>query len=400
MNSLKHCKKCVMPETVETLTFNEDGICSICQTHDIKIEKIDWAARKRELEELITQHKGKSQYDCIIPFSGGKDSTFTLWYLVKEFDLKPLVVRFDHGFFRPNLHSNVTRVLQKLGVDSLTFTSNWKIVRKLMLMSLLEKGDFCWHCHTGIFAYPMHIAIEKKIPLIFWGEASAEYTSYYSHEDRELVDEERFNRICNMGISADDMYLRLGGVGDKRDFLPYTYPPLKLLRKNKIKSVCLGTYIPWDIVKIKETIVEELGWRPIDVEGCAPEYNFDKTECQVVGIRDYLKYIKRGYGRTSQLSSIEIRQGSKTRDHAEEIVDRYEGKRPASLKRFLSFIGLTQEEFIEVAASHKVFPYEHDFDHEGIGYEPVDFNLWSDYEPMPREEALEIFYLWRKRKEM
>lgn len=397
MNNLRSCKRCVMPETVETLTFDEKGECSICQSHDAKVDAIDWDARKKELDELVAEYKGKYEYDCIVPFSGGKDSTYTLWYLVKEYGLRPLVIRFDHGFFRPNLHANSTRTLQKLGVDSMTFTPNWKVVRRLMLMSLLEKGDFCWHCHTGIFAYPMRIAIEKKIPLLFWGEASAEYTNYYSHEDRESVDEERFNRICNMGISADDMFLRLGGIGDKRDYTPYSYPALKLLRKNKTKSVCLGTYIPWDVLSLKKIIVEELGWNPIEVEGCAPEYNFDKTECQVVGIRDYLKYVKRGYARTSQLSSIEVRQGSKTRDEALGLVSDYEGKRPASLKRFLGFIGLTEDEFIEVAASHGVSPYKHDFEHEEVGATPVDFDLWQDYEPMPREEAVEILNIWRKR---
>ncbi len=387
-----------MPETVETLTFDDKGECSICHSHNTKVEKINWAERKLELDELVAKYKGKSDYDCIVPFSGGKDSTFTLLYLIKEYNLRPLVVRFDHSFFRPNLHQNTQRTLQKLGVDSLTFTPNWKMVRRLMLISLLEKGDFCWHCHTGIFAYPMRVALEKKIPLLFWGEASAEYTNYYSHEDKEKVDEERFDRFINLGISADDMYLRLGGVGDKREYLAYTYPKAKDLNKLRVQSVCLGSYIPWDIVKLKKTIVEELGWNPIEVEGCAPEYNFDKTECQVIGIRDYLKYVKRGYGRTNQLSSIDIRQGRKTRDEAVELVDKYEGKRPGTLGRFLKMIGLTEDEFIEVAKSHGVSPYEHDFANEKIGEKPADFDSWMEYEPMPRAEALKIFELWQKRK--
>ena len=97
------------------------------------------------------------------------------------------MVRFDHGFFRPNLKRKCSKVSRNLGVDILTFTK-LKVVQKLMLKSLLEKGDFCWHCHTGIYSYPMWVAIEKKIPLIFWGEPSADYTSYYSYEDEELVD--------------------------------------------------------------------------------------------------------------------------------------------------------------------------------------------------------------------
>ena len=153
-----------------------------------------------------------------------------------------MVVRFDHGFYRPNLEENVKKVSRNLGVDILNFTPNWKVVQKLMLQSLLEKGDFCWHCHTGIFSYPMWIAIEKKIPLIFWGEPSAEYTAYYGYDEKENVDETRFNRYINLGINADDMFLKLRGNVDIRDLKPYSYPPIKLLKELKYNSVCLGSF--------------------------------------------------------------------------------------------------------------------------------------------------------------
>ena len=124
---------------------------------------------KTQLDKIISKFKGKYEYDCIIPFSGGKDSTWTLYYLIKNYKLKPLVVSFDHGFFRPNLKENVKKLSRNLGFDMITFTPNWKVVQKLMLQSLLEKGDFCWHCHTGIFSYPMRVSVEKNIPLVFLG---------------------------------------------------------------------------------------------------------------------------------------------------------------------------------------------------------------------------------------
>ena len=161
------------------------------------------------------------------PLQWWKDSTWAVYYLVKILKLKVLVVRFNHGFLRPNLNDNTTRVLRKLGADFHDFTANWKVVQKLMLQSFLEKGDFCWHCHSGIFSYPMQVAVKYNIPLIFWGEPSAEYTAYYSYDQPEEVDEKRFNRFINLGISADDMYVRLGGKIDKRDLSPYQYPKLK-----------------------------------------------------------------------------------------------------------------------------------------------------------------------------
>lgn len=154
---------CGLPETHETISFDDEGVCNICRQHEFKKEQIDWGENKLILDGLIDEYRGKFDYDCIVPFSGGKDSTWTLYYLVKEYGIKPLVVRFDHGFLRPNLEENTKRTIRNLGVDIMTFTPNWKVVQKLMLQAFLEKGDFCWHCHTGIFSYPMWVAIRLSL---------------------------------------------------------------------------------------------------------------------------------------------------------------------------------------------------------------------------------------------
>ena len=166
---MKKCVRCGLPETYETIVFNDNLVCNICLQSTFKEQSICWDDRKALLNELIEEYRGKYDYDCIIPFSGGKDSTFTLNYLVQEYKIKPLVVQFNHGFMRPVLLKNNERTFKKLGVDVISFTPNWQIVRRLMLEALIRKGDFCWHCHTGIFAYPMQIALKYKTPLIFWG---------------------------------------------------------------------------------------------------------------------------------------------------------------------------------------------------------------------------------------
>ena len=89
---MKRCKRCGFPETYETIEFDQFGVCNICRQHECKNEKINWDSRKKMLDELIEQYRGHYDYDCIVPFSGGKDSTFTLYYLVKEYDIKPLVL--------------------------------------------------------------------------------------------------------------------------------------------------------------------------------------------------------------------------------------------------------------------------------------------------------------------
>lgn len=394
---LKRCAHCGLPETHETIIFDEQGVCNICRQQEYKKTAIDWTARKADLDELITTYRGKYDYDCIIPYSGGKDSTWALYYLVKEYGLKPLVVRFDHGFLRPNLNENTTRVLRRLGVDFHHFTPNWKAVRKLMLQSFMEKGDFCWHCHTGIFSYPMWVAIRYNVPLIFWGEPSAEYTAYYSYDQPEEVDEKRFNRATNLGISSQDMYVRMEGAIDVRDLKPFTYPPLKELRRIGYRSVCLGSYVPWDVPTQSAIIQRELGWQGDRVENVPEQYGYEKIECYMQGVRDYIKFIKRGYTRPTHLAALDIRNGRMTREEGLNMARAFEGKRPPSLDLFLEFVGLTEAEFMEIALSHQISPYQHDPAKTVAGEKVHDYDQWSREGAMPREEAVTQLIRWKDR---
>jgi N-acetyl sugar amidotransferase len=373
---VKRCTNCLLPETHETISFDARGVCSVCQNREYRDERINWNSRREALDLLLAKIRNTSDYDCIIPFSGGKDSTFTLFYAVRELSLKPLVVSFDHGFYRPNMIANRNRVVETLGVDMLTFKPNWLLVRELMLQSLLEKGDFCWHCHTGIFSYPMWIAIEKQIPLLLWGEPSSEYASYYSYEEDEEVDENRFNQIVNLGITALDMKMRMGREFNERDFKPYTYPPRKILREANVKSVALGSYIPWNPREQSKIISAELGWNGDEVEGVPPEFNYEKIECYMQGVRDYIKYRKRGYSRVSHLMALELRKGAIDQENAKEIVSKYEGKRPASLDVFLNMLGISETDFETIIREHRVDPWD-DQVLVQIGKRPHDFDLWQ-----------------------
>lgn len=378
---MKHCARCGLPETYETIEFDVEGICNICRQHQFKSSEINWAVRKEKLDSLIAEHRGKHDYDCIVPFSGGKDSTYTLYYLIKEYGLKPLVVQFNHGFMRPNLLANNERTFKKLGVDVISFTPNWKVVKRLMLESLIRKGDFCWHCHTGIFSYPMHIAIKFKVPLVFWGEPSSEYTAYYDYRDGEIeaVDEVRFNRFTNLGISAEDMSGMIGAGNnlDPRDLAPYSYPPLRELKQLRYQSVCLGSFIPWDAKVQSQLIMDELGWKGDYVEGMPPDlYNYEKIECYMQGVRDYLKFLKRGYSRVTQMTALDIRNNRMDKHEATVLIEQWEGKKPPSLKLFLEYLEITEEQFNEIVMKLIVPPFEPDIKNIKWAPKTPDFDLW------------------------
>lgn len=373
---LERCAKCIMPETQQGIVFDEEGVCGTCRQNEIKKE-IDWDAKEKELLELIERYRGKYPYDCIIPYSGGKDSTYTAYVLVRKYEVKPLLVSFDHGFLRPRVLENRTKTVKKLGVDILTFRPNWKVVKKLMLESLKRAGDFCWHCHTGVFAYPMQMAVKLNVPLIFWGEPSAEYTSYYSYDRVEEVDEERFNKIINLGMTAEDMFKFLKGSVSTRDLEPFRYPSLQDLKGINCRSVCLGSYIPWDAKKQAELVRKELDWQWDTVEGLPESYGYQKIECMLYGMRDYILFIRKGFGRTAHLVSIDIRNGRLSREEGLKLAKEYDGKRPASMDWFLNMLEITEDELMDIALEHTAAP--HIFDPSEVRHGPKlwDQDLWD-----------------------
>jgi hypothetical protein len=115
------------------------------------------------------------------------------------------------------------------------------------------------------------------------------------------------------------------------------------------------------------------------------------------GVRDYIKYIKRGYTRPTHLASIDVRNHRLTREEAMEIVKTYEGKRPPSLDLFLSYVGLTEAEFLEVALSHGVSPYVHDPAQVTPGTPVHDTAEWPRHGAMPRADAESQLEKWRKK---
>ena len=384
---IKNCANCLMPDTAETLTFNNKNVCSVCTQIESK-ESIDWKKRSKDLDLLINKYKSKSnKYDCIVPFSGGKDSTFALWYLVSQKKLNPLVVRFDHSFLRSTVQKNTTKTLSKLKVDFIDFKSNFEIVKKTMLESLKRRGDFCWHCHVGISALPINIAIEKKIKLLFYGEPSSEYSSFYDYSEPEELNEEKFNRFINLGINAQDMYemIKSSNPNEKvsiEDLKPYFFPSNFELKKNKIFASYLGNYIPWDVKKQVEIIKKELDWEGDRVEGVPPEFDYEKIECIMQGSRDYIKFMKRGFGRTTHLASIDIRNKRIKKKDGKELVKLYDGKRPRSIDLLMKILKLSEKELYEIVTKHTVYPHNkmsfQEFKSKKSNFSPKEIEEWFD----------------------
>ena len=164
---------------------------------------------------------------------------------------------------------------------------------------------------------------------------------------------------------------------DPRDLEPFTYPAARELRRLKCRSVCLGSFIPWDVKRNVEYIRRELDWQGDHVENMPFEYYpYEKIECWMQGVRDYIKYLKRGYSRVTQMTALDLRNGRITKPEAERLIAQYENRRPPSLTLFLEYLGITEDEFNQIVLKTVIPPFRPDFEAIQPGEKTWDYDQW------------------------
>jgi len=158
-----------------------------------------------------------------------------------------------------------------------------------------------------------------------------------------------------MGMRAEDL---AGFINvELRDLSPFIYPSKEELEKVGVKSLPLGNYIQWNQEEFAETISKELGWNYDEVESLYPdELGFDKIECMMTGMRDYIKYLKRGFSRITHRTTIDIKQGRISRDEGLALIREYEHRKPSSLSIFLKMLDLSEDEFNRICLNQLIPP--------------------------------------------
>nr|WP_321023693.1 N-acetyl sugar amidotransferase [Clostridium neonatale] len=348
---IKYCKKCVMPNTKPNLRFDEEGVCNACRNFENRKE-INWEERKKSLEEILNRYRSKdgSNWDCIIPVSGGKDSTFQVIKML-ELGMNPLCVTSTTCNLTEIGRRNIEN-LQNLGVDHIEVTANRCVRKKLNRIGLIEVGDISWPEHVSIFTTPVRIAVNMKIPLIIWGENSQnEYGGPAGAVDNNVLDRswlEEFGGL--LGLRVSDLVSQ-DGI-EKKHLIPYTYPTDEELKEVGVTGLFLGYYIPWDGYS-NFLISQNHGFESWGktIEGSSVDYeNIDNYQ---VGIHDYFKFLKFGFGRASDLVSMHIRRGRLTRSDGMEIVKRHDGKFPWTyldkpIEEILKPLDISVDEFIKI----------------------------------------------------
>ena len=155
---MEYCSRCVFPAVAATpLTFDDKGVCSGCRASDLK-KMIDWEKREKLFTRLIDGYRSKDNYDCLLPVSGGKDSYFAA-HIAKKYGLRALMVTYHGNNYLDVGERNLNRMKDEFGFDHIILRPSTDVLIRLNRLGFKITGDMNWHCHAGIFTYPMQIAV-------------------------------------------------------------------------------------------------------------------------------------------------------------------------------------------------------------------------------------------------
>ncbi|MBN1800506.1 MAG: N-acetyl sugar amidotransferase [Candidatus Lokiarchaeota archaeon] len=383
---MRYCKNCVMPETKPDLYIDEDGICNACRSY-MNRKEIDWKARKDELLKILEKYRSKdgSNWDCIIPVSGGKDSHFQTIRML-ELGMNPLCVTATTCDLSDIGRKNIENI-KNLGVDYIEFSPNKQIRRKLNKIGLKQVGDISWPEHVGIFTMPIQVAVQYNVPLIVWGENSQnEYGGPAADAENNVLNRrwlEEFGGL--LGLRVSDL-IGMDGI-KKNHLIPYVYPSDEELQRVGVTGIFLGFYIPWDGYS-NALIAQGYGFTTyhMTIEGSC--VNYENLDNHQTGIHDYFKYLKFGFGRATDLACLHIRRGRITRKDGLELVKRHDGKFPWTylgkpIEEILLPLDITLEEFVKICdrfTNKKLFKCDstgrliknHDGNLTKINYDNID----------------------------
>lgn len=339
---ITYCKRCILPSTKPDLSFDRDGVCSACSAFDNR-PTIDWEQRREELQAVLNRYRNEdgSNWDCIVPVSGGKDSTYQIIKLL-EFGMNPLAVTATTCDLSDIGRSNIENI-KSLGVDHIGVSPNPKVRAILNRVGLEQVGDISWPEHVGIFTIPIRVALSYGIPLIVWGENSQnEYGGPATAAENQTLDRrwlEEFGGL--LGLRVSDLPYSAGI--SQRDLLPYQYPTDEQLKSVGVTGIFLGHFIPWDGYQ-NALISQAYGLRTYEYSVEGSPVNYENLDNYQTGIHDYFKYLKFGFGRTSDILSTHIRRGRIDRSLACQIADERDGSFP------WTYLGKSLESVLEPLA--------------------------------------------------
>ena len=348
-----YCKKCLMPTSRPRISFDENGVCNACKNALYK-QNINWKEREQELLTLLEKYRSsKNPWDCIVTWSGGKDSSTVAWKLKYEYDMNPLLLTYS-PMIPTEVGNHNREMMIQAGFNHLFYRPDQKVHRQLAKRFFIERGNPKTPWDAGVSVLPTIIAIRFKIPIIFHAEhGESEYGGKVLREDSSKIRD--YTEIVEHQIGDDPMNWVDHTHIKEKDIASYTYPDHKKVEDVGVKAYYFSNFQKWDPVSNFYYIRQKINFRTCEqgrTEGTFT--NFDSLDDKIDNLYYYMQYIKFGFGRAIRDASRQIQNGHISRDEGVKLSKLYDHEFPRKyFDEVLEYLQLNENDFYNIVDKHR-----------------------------------------------
>ena len=351
--NLKRCTRCILPETMPYIKFDKDGVCNYCHNYKPR----NRPKPKEELFKLVESYRRENGEDCIVPFSGGRDSCYGLHLIIKELDMKPVTYTYDWGMVTDLGRRNISQMCGDLGVENIIVAADISQKRKnikmnleawlksphLGMMAMLTAGD------KHFFRHVETIKKQTGINLNLWGVNPLEVThfktgflgikpdfeekrvyshgvmkqlKYHSHRFKAMLDSPGYFNSSLWDTLSGEYYR---SFTEKKDYYH------------------IFDYWSWDENVVNDTLINTYDWETA-VDTSTTWRIGDGT----AGFYNYVYYTVAGFTEHDTFRSNQIREGQMTREEALKLVEDENRPRYQNIRWYLDTLGMNFEEVIKI----------------------------------------------------
>ena len=353
IDKLKRCSKCVLPETFPFIEFDHEGVCNYCNNYVVKDRK----KRQTEFKNIISRYSvSNGKQDCIVPFSGGRDSSYSIHYLVTELGMNPIAYTYDWGMVTDLARRNIARICGKLGIEHIIVAADiwkkrkyirnniiaWLKKPELGMVPLFMSGD------KSFFYYLNRLQQQTGILLNIWGENYLEKTDFKTGF-AGIPPEFNKKRIYSMSILNSIQFLEYMAKSAIKNPAYINSSLMDNIKGQFSRSLMKKTayynfydFYEWEESLVVDTIVKEYDW----------EFAIDTKSSWRIGdgtsaFYNYIYYTVAGFSEFDTFRSNQVREGQITRDYAINVLPTENIARYETLRWYLEIIGLDFETVIK-----------------------------------------------------
>jgi len=340
---MKRCKKCLMANTKPGLILDDQGICQACRHYEMRAST-DYNQRFEELRTLTSKFKRMDgYYDCLIAVSSGKDSHFQVYVMKELLGMNPLLVSANDPFTKTKAgQHNLNNITEAFGCDMIVLNLNPALVRKMVRIAFEELGSPTWPIDRAIYAFPIRMAINMKIPLVIYGEnVSYEYGGVLQQETYSAKDQ-----INNDIAKKVDFSLWTGHGISQSEMNMLFYPSEEEIAAAALEPIYLSYFIPWDGYRNYQ-IAKQYGFRDLTHEWHREGYieDYDQIDSIAYLMNVWMKYPKFGFARVTDVVGYWIKSGKISKEQGASLIKEHDHKLDQRvLDDFLKFTGYSDKE--------------------------------------------------------